>query len=372
MGTSPYTITASGLRFPFTAPKPEHIRLDDIMCGLAQAHRYAGQRVTPINVATHSIATRSIAANMLKEARLPSNPLLELAALLHDAAEAYIGDIISPVREALLSETNLFDVWETRILEALAARIGFDPGLFTSATIRAADKTAAYQEVSVLIETVRAVLSEAKSEDETIVDRSEVLALKPADFGHAHDAWSDMEEIDNTILLSCDMTYRSASIYFVMALESLARRLENDHPAVAANLLEMLGDAATREPLFIRSNRGRISAMMNTHAPVPVEMREKFSHAMGGLGAMVAGQVSSEMSDNEVISHMANLVLSATIEVGSGVAALVRTGIVPEELRREDPALALVQGEIDVKRQSARRMDQGVAAARGRGARRRQ
>lgn len=82
-----YIITHSGLFvYPFD-PQPEEIAAEDIWWALSRIPRFNGHTKRPYTVAEHSLICAWLAPKPLK-----------LAALLHDAAEAYIGDIMRPVK----------------------------------------------------------------------------------------------------------------------------------------------------------------------------------------------------------------------------------------------------------------------------------
>lgn len=89
-------VTASGRRLDLLNPDPEQVSLGDIAHSLARLARFNGHTIgpLPVNVADHS---------RLVEQLLPVNapPLLRLAALLHDAHEAYVGDVVRPLRAAM-------------------------------------------------------------------------------------------------------------------------------------------------------------------------------------------------------------------------------------------------------------------------------
>lgn len=96
-------ITFTGIRFHPLSPKPEDISLVDIAHALSQVNRFGGHTRIPYSVAAHSILVSQM---------LPGR--LRLQGLLHDAAEAYLGDMISPVKacvpEFRRMEKNLFKV----------------------------------------------------------------------------------------------------------------------------------------------------------------------------------------------------------------------------------------------------------------------
>lgn len=83
----PWILTYSGQHLDLVEPKVESINIEDIAVGLSRASRWNGQTREPHSVARHSL-------NLLKN--LPPN--LHLEALLHDATEAYLGDLNYPTK----------------------------------------------------------------------------------------------------------------------------------------------------------------------------------------------------------------------------------------------------------------------------------
>ena len=68
--------------------KPEMIDIHDIAHSLHQVNRFGGHAIRPYSVLSHSLA----AADLMPDGR-------KMEGLLHDAAEAYIGDVTTPVKE---------------------------------------------------------------------------------------------------------------------------------------------------------------------------------------------------------------------------------------------------------------------------------
>ena len=68
--------------------------IEEIYTALPKINRYNGQTIRPYSVAAHSLMCTFVAENeyLIKE------PHLLLAILLHDASEAYIGDIVRPIK----------------------------------------------------------------------------------------------------------------------------------------------------------------------------------------------------------------------------------------------------------------------------------
>jgi hypothetical protein len=86
-----WMMTFTGRKFFPLDPRPEDIDLRDIAWGLAHQCRYNGHGRFYYSVAEHSV----LLSQHFAEA-LPSRE-----ALLHDAAEAYIGDVIRPLKRSL-------------------------------------------------------------------------------------------------------------------------------------------------------------------------------------------------------------------------------------------------------------------------------
>ena len=84
--------TVSDTTFSVIDPKPESILLDDIATALSNICRYNGHVPTFYSVAEHSAHV----ADLIFE-RTASRELA-LTGLLHDAAEAYVGDMVRPLK----------------------------------------------------------------------------------------------------------------------------------------------------------------------------------------------------------------------------------------------------------------------------------
>jgi uncharacterized protein len=83
-------ITYSGKTIDLAAIQPEQINIRDITAGLSKLCRFSGQINKFYSVAQHSAMLSVIVPDNLKK-----------VALLHDASEAYLQDIISPLKQML-------------------------------------------------------------------------------------------------------------------------------------------------------------------------------------------------------------------------------------------------------------------------------
>jgi hypothetical protein len=99
--------TYTGKKFDLLNPRVEDVDIIDIAHSLSMQCRYNGHTLKFYSVAEHCVHVANA---------LPYN--LRLAGLLHDAAEAYVGDCISPLKNLL----PYFKGIEDRILEAIAVR----------------------------------------------------------------------------------------------------------------------------------------------------------------------------------------------------------------------------------------------------------
>lgn len=92
--------TVTGQLVDLSNPDPSTINIEDIAWGLSRMSRFCGQTVTaiPYNVAQHSLFVALEVESMFKDGISEDVLRVILLALLHDAAEAYTGDLPSPVK----------------------------------------------------------------------------------------------------------------------------------------------------------------------------------------------------------------------------------------------------------------------------------
>jgi hypothetical protein len=107
---NPWTNTVSGKDIHLLNPSPDEIDIKDIAAGLSKMCRYNGQISEFYSVAQHSVYAAILA-----------KPESRMHALLHDASEAYLGDVISPLKPLL---TNYEEI-EKRMMSAIAKKFNF-------------------------------------------------------------------------------------------------------------------------------------------------------------------------------------------------------------------------------------------------------
>jgi 5'-deoxynucleotidase YfbR-like HD superfamily hydrolase len=137
----------SGRRLDLLDPSPLDVELEDIAHGLARVARWNGQTFGnhAFSVAQHSLLVEQVAAELLK------TPTREdrLYALLHDAPEYVIGDMISPFKAVM---GGAYKDVELRLEQAVHVRMGLSadiPGALKK-TIKKADGVVAYYEATKL------------------------------------------------------------------------------------------------------------------------------------------------------------------------------------------------------------------------------
>ncbi len=137
----------SGRRLDLLDPSPLDVEIADIAHGLARLARWNGQTkgAHAFSVAQHCVLVEAIAAALKSDL----SEKYRLAALLHDAPEYVVGDLISPFKAAMGVHYKSF---EERIQRAIHIRFGLAPllPLNIAQLIKKADKIAAYFEATQL------------------------------------------------------------------------------------------------------------------------------------------------------------------------------------------------------------------------------
>lgn len=96
MSAQSFIVTRSGIEFSLSRPLPSMVRIEDIAWHLAFINRFCGATLRPISVAEHSLLVAEIA-----ERELGLDVHGQFAALMHDAHEAYAGDMHTPGKRAI-------------------------------------------------------------------------------------------------------------------------------------------------------------------------------------------------------------------------------------------------------------------------------
>lgn len=135
----------SGRRLDLLDPTPVDIEIEDIAHGLAFVARWNGQTRGDYayTVAEHSLLVEVIFGRLCPQAR----PAERLTALLHDAPEYVIGDMISPVKAAVGPN---YDELDKRLAAAVHIRFGLPAATpqRLKKQIKKADRISAWMEAT--------------------------------------------------------------------------------------------------------------------------------------------------------------------------------------------------------------------------------
>ena len=138
----------SGRRLDLLDPTAVDIEVEDIAHGLAFVARWNGQTIGefPYSVAEHSLLVEQIFTRLNPKAK----PAQRLVALLHDAPEYVIGDMISPVKASVGPG---YDQLDKRLAAAIHMRFGLSTTIPAALKkqIKKADKLSAWLEATQLV-----------------------------------------------------------------------------------------------------------------------------------------------------------------------------------------------------------------------------
>ena len=135
----------SGRRLDLLDPTPMDIEIADIAHGLSFVARWNGQTFGDF---PYSVAEHSLLVEQLYTLASPAAPIRwRLAALLHDAPEYVIGDMISPVKSAVGPGYAALD---DRLTAAIHLRFGLPASLpkTVKQRIKKADRISAWLEAT--------------------------------------------------------------------------------------------------------------------------------------------------------------------------------------------------------------------------------
>jgi 5'-deoxynucleotidase YfbR-like HD superfamily hydrolase len=185
----------SGRRLDLLDPTPVDIEIEDIAHGLAFVARWNGQTRGDYaySVAEHSLLVETLYARINPKA--PAK--WRLAALLHDAPEYVIGDMISPVKAAVGPGYGALD---DRLTAAIHIRFGLPAAIPVAIKkqIKKADKVSAWMEATQI-----AGFSEAESTkffgkpDAALMEGLSIVLRPPVE---TRNAFTDRH---NTLLAAC-------------------------------------------------------------------------------------------------------------------------------------------------------------------------
>ncbi len=178
----------SGRRLDLLDPTPFDIEIEDIAHGLAFVARWNGQTIGDFaySVAEHSLLVEDLFGRIAPK----TPPKWRLAALLHDAPEYVIGDMISPVKAAIGTGYGELD---DRLTAAIHIRFGL-PAVIPSTVkrqIKKADRISAWMEATQIAGFSETEASKFFGRPDRTVIEGLSIALRPptevrADFSARH------------------------------------------------------------------------------------------------------------------------------------------------------------------------------------------
>lgn len=131
----------SGVVIDLLDPRANLPTLEDIAWGLAHTHRFNGQLEHPLDVATHSMALMSL---------LPSR--LRFRALMHDASEAVLGDVVRPIKAhpTMAVYRDLEYRWQERLYSVYGAVAPWNAQHLDPPELREVDTVLPFHEAEML------------------------------------------------------------------------------------------------------------------------------------------------------------------------------------------------------------------------------
>ncbi len=166
----------SGRRLDLINPSPLDVEITDIAHGLARVARWNGQTKGEYaySVAQHSLLVEKIYRRLFPEATADEKQL----ALLHDAPEYVIGDMISPFKAVM---GGSYEMIEKRLEDAIRIRFGLPTELRVKIVkqLKQADRIAAYFEASTLAGFSKAEAIRYFGKPETITPQGLDLIARP-------------------------------------------------------------------------------------------------------------------------------------------------------------------------------------------------
>jgi len=176
----------SGRRLDLLDPTPVDIEIGDIAHGLSFVARWNGQTCGdfPYSVAEHSLLVERLYSRLVPDA--PAK--WQLAALLHDAPEYVIGDMISPVKAAVGPG---YDELDSRLAAAIHIRFGLPVTIPAGVKrkIKKADRISAWMEATRIAGFTTAEANRFFGRpDPEVVDGLELLLRPPTETRAAYTA----------------------------------------------------------------------------------------------------------------------------------------------------------------------------------------
>ncbi len=143
--------TVSGGRFYPLDPRADEVHVDDLVSGISGAGRYANQTRDRYTVGEHSVIVSLVCEEMARARGWPEWLVLLVAreGLLHDASEAWIGDVVRPLKYTFAMRG--YRRAEAKIMACVFERFGVTPTAMTSALVKLVDDEILHDEIDQLM-----------------------------------------------------------------------------------------------------------------------------------------------------------------------------------------------------------------------------
>jgi 5'-deoxynucleotidase YfbR-like HD superfamily hydrolase len=149
---SDWFITAGGRKVHVLSPDVSTIELDDIAHALSHVCRFGGHCKSFYSVAEHSVLVSLIATQLAAAAGLSQRAIevVALEGLMHDATEAYVGDVIRPLKRELADYEAIETLWHRAVSQRFGLVDAREPNEhvrdIVHALVKRADNLALYVE----------------------------------------------------------------------------------------------------------------------------------------------------------------------------------------------------------------------------------
>lgn len=143
----------------FVNTKPEMINIEDIARGLGRRPHFGGHTPKFFSIAEHCLLVKNRLFQLF-----PNDHMLQLAGLLHDAAEAYLSDVPSPLK-ALICR---YDLHESALLRAIFSKYGIPWNMMFNKHLLQADEWSKEVEIDVFYKGGKNLTTFTNSFNETI------------------------------------------------------------------------------------------------------------------------------------------------------------------------------------------------------------
>jgi hypothetical protein len=118
MAQRPIIETRSGKGINLLDPDPDSLTIEDIAHGASNQCRFGGHVKQFYSVAEHSLLCAHLARDLDIEK--------QRSIFLHDAHEAYLGDIPTPIKRMLSGFTEIVDLFDQALVKRFDLEAGFD------------------------------------------------------------------------------------------------------------------------------------------------------------------------------------------------------------------------------------------------------